>query len=182
MADRSRLSRGRFFRGALALALLASPIGPLHRGTARADGNADEAQLHFEIAAEHYRTGDFRTALEHFLLSNRLVANKNVVFNIARTYEQLKRYADAHRYYVDALDGETNPQTSATIQDAIKRIAPNVAVLRVESDPPGAIIYLERKDLGARGRAPKPLAVPEGKYKVIVELDGYDPVTIDGVT
>jgi outer membrane receptor for ferrienterochelin and colicins len=151
-------------------------------GVVRADGAADEADLHFEIGAEAYVKGDFRTALEHFLLSNRLVANRNVVFNIARTYEQLKRYADAYRYYVDALDGETNQQTISTIQDAIKRIAPNVAVLRVESDPPGATIYLERKDLGSRGRAPKPLAVPEGKYKVIVELPGYDPVTIENVT
>lgn len=163
---------------AAALAALPALMGP---GVARADGAADEADLHFEIGAEAYVKGDFRTALEHFLLSNRLVANRNVVFNIARTYEQLKRYADAYRYYVDALDGETNPTTQATIQDAIKRIAPNVAVLRVESDPPGATIYLERKDLGSRGRAPKPLAVPEGKYKVIVELPGYDPVTIDDV-
>jgi outer membrane receptor for ferrienterochelin and colicins len=163
-----------------AAALAVAPVLGGH-GVAHADGAADEADLHFEIGAEAYQKGDFRTALEHFLLSNRLVPNRNVVFNIARAYEQLKRYADAHRHYVDALDGETNPQTTASIQDAIKRIAPNVAVLRIESDPPGATIYLERKDLGSRGRAPKPLAVAEGKYKVIVELPGYEPVTLDGV-
>jgi outer membrane receptor protein involved in Fe transport len=176
--------KGRKVSFGRALVLAALSLAPLvgGQGSARADGVADEADLHFEIGAEAYQKGDFRTALEHFLLSNRLVNNRNVVFNIARTYEQLKRYADAHRYYVDALDGETNQQTISTIQDAIKRIGPNVAVLRVESDPPGAVIYLERKDLGSRGRAPKPLAVPEGKYKVIVELPGYDPVTIDGVT
>jgi len=170
-----------FVRTLVAAALALAPLfgGP---GTAQADGNADEADLHFEIGAEAYQKGDFRTALEHFLLSNRLVPNRNVTFNTARTYEQLKRYADAHRNYVDALDGETNAATVSTIQDAIKRIAPNVAVLRIESDPPGATIYLERKDLGSRGRAPKPLAVPEGKYKVIVELPGYEPYTIEGVT
>src|SRR4029078_11366397 len=97
--------------------------------------------------AEAYQKGDFRLALEHFLLSNRLVSNKNVVFNIARNYEQMEKYADAPRYYVDALEGETNQQTVATIQDAIKRIAPNVAVLRVESDPPGAAIYLACTEL-----------------------------------
>ncbi|MFO0590875.1 MAG: PEGA domain-containing protein [Polyangiaceae bacterium] len=148
---------------------------------AHADGNADEADLQFEAGAEAYSKGDFRTALEHFLASNRLVANRNVVFNIARTYEQLKRFADAHRYYVDALAGETNQQTISSIQDAIKRIAPNVAVLRIESDPPNATIFLDRKDLGSRGRAPRPLAVPEGKYKIIVELDGYEPASVDNV-
>jgi len=168
-------------RAVLAITCAAAPLAPLYPTEALADGNADEADLHFQIAAEAYSKGDFRTALEHFLLSNRLVPNKNVVFNVARTYEQLKRFADAHRYYVDALDGETNTQTIATIQDAIKRIAPNVAVLRVESDPPGATVYIDRKDLGSRGRAPKPLAISEGKYKVIAELDGYEPATMDGV-
>src|ERR1700721_4277044 len=75
---------------------------------ARADNLADEAQLEFELGADRYRAGDFREALEHFLASNRLVANKNVVFNIARTFEKLGRYADAHRYYTDALEEETN--------------------------------------------------------------------------
>lgn len=167
--------------------LLAAALGglavfiALPSGVARADGAADEADLHFQIGTEVYYKGDFRSALEHFLMSNRLVPNRNVVFNIARTYEQLKRYADAYRYYVDALDGQTDKPTIASINDAIKRIGPNVAVLRIESDPPGAVIYLDRKDLGSRGRAPKPLAVPEGNYKVIVELHGYDPVSIDGV-
>lgn len=163
-------------RAFVALACAAS-VAALHADTAFADGNADEADLQFEAGAEAYSKGDFRTALEHFLASNRLVPNRNVVFNVARTYEQLKRFADAHRYYVDALEGETNPQTTATIQDAIKRIAPNVAVLRIESDPPGATVYLDRKDLGSRGRAPRPLAVPEGKYKVLVELEGYEPAS-----
>lgn len=164
-----------------ALIALACATAPLGASVAYADGNADEADLHFETGAEAYSKGDFRTALEHFLASNRLVTNRNVIFNIARTYEQLKRFADAHRYYVDALQGETNAQTIATIQEAIKRIAPNVAVLRIESDPPGATIYIDRKDLGSRGRAPRPLAIPEGKYKVIVELEGYEPASIDGV-
>lgn len=176
---RARLSAVR--RTLIPLLCIGALLAPLHTNVAHADGNADEADLQFEAGAEAYSKGDFRTALEHFLASNRLVANRNVVFNIARTYEQLKRFADAHRYYVDALQGETNQQTISSIQDAIKRIAPNVAVLRIESDPPNATIFLDRKDLGSRGRAPRPLAVPEGKYKIIVELDGYEPASVDNV-
>src|SRR5262245_10432626 len=97
---------------------------------ARADGAADEAELHFTIGTEAYIKKDYRTALEHFLRSNRLVHNRNVIFNIALTYENLGRYEDAYRYFVDALDGETNPQTIAMIEDTIKRLASKVAVLR----------------------------------------------------
>ncbi len=72
-----------------------------------ADGTADEAELHFRLGKEEYRKGQFEAALTHFFLSNRLVSNKNVLFNIAGAYEALSRYADAHRYYVDALEGES---------------------------------------------------------------------------
>src|SRR5258705_13040649 len=83
---------------------------------AHADGVADEAELQFQRGAEAYRKGDFTGALEHFLASNRLVRNRNVMFNIARAYEQLQRYADAYRYYVDALDGEDDAATRKTVE------------------------------------------------------------------
>jgi outer membrane receptor protein involved in Fe transport len=166
-----RRTRGRVGAIACALALLAAPL------RAGASGAADEADLQFQIAAEHYAKGEFRDALEHFLASNRLVPNKNVVFNIARTYEKLGRLADAHRYYTDALVEETAPKKIGDINDAIRRIAPGVAVLRVETDPPGATIYIDRKDLGARGVAPRALALPPGGYTVIAEIDGYELAT-----
>ena len=115
------------------------------------------------------------------MLSNRLVPNRNVVYNIARTFEQLRRFADAHRYYVDALAGETDAQAIKEATAAIGRIGPEVAVLRVVTEPPGATIYIDRKDLGSRGVAPRPLALPPGRYRVIAERDGYDPVVSEPV-
>jgi outer membrane receptor protein involved in Fe transport len=149
--------------------------------TARADGLADEAELHFQLGASRYQRGEFTEALEHFLLSNRLVPNRRVVFNIARSYEQLKHYADAHRYYVDARAGESDPQVLSNIEAAVARVAPNVAVLDVTTTPPGATIYINRRDLGSRGKAPRPLAVAPGKYRIIAELEGYEPATSEEV-
>jgi outer membrane receptor for ferrienterochelin and colicins len=159
----------------LGLALAAPPTVLFEEGTTFADGVADEAELHFQIGATAYGKGDYQTALEHFLLSNRLVPNRNVGFNIALAFEKLGRFADAHRYYTDALLGETDPKILQSVNAAIARIAPSVAVLRVETSPPGATIYIDRKDLGSRGRAPRPLAMPPGKYRVLVELEGYEP-------
>src|SRR5512143_2170331 len=87
--------------GSLALACLLS-------GSALADDVADEADLAFRIGAERYAAGDYKGALEHFLASNRLSPNKNVVFNVARTYEKLERYPEAYRYYEAALTGEAD--------------------------------------------------------------------------
>ncbi|MEO6420697.1 MAG: TonB-dependent receptor, partial [Polyangiaceae bacterium] len=121
--------------------------------------------------------GDFRGALEHFLASNRLVNNRNVIYNIARTYEQLHEAPNAYRYYTQALDAETEAKSRkrAEIEEALQRISPSVAVLRVESDPPGATVYIDRKDLGARGNTPRSLGLGGGTYRVIVELEGYEP-------
>ena len=137
-------------------------------------GLADEAELHFQLGAERYLAKDFRGALEHFMASNRLVPNRNVVFNIARSFEQLRRFADAHRYYVDALAEETDAAVRQQIEAAMARIAPQVAVLDVVTDPPGATIYIDRKDLGSRGTSPRPLALAPGRYQVLVELPGHE--------
>jgi outer membrane receptor for ferrienterochelin and colicins len=179
--SRTHATLARVQRALFPLVCASALLGPLRVNLAYADGNADEAGLHFETGIEAYRKGDYRTALEHFLASNRLVPNWNVIYNIARMYDQLGRYADAYRYYIDALDAGADAKTVVEIQSTLARIAPNVAVLRIESDPPGATIYLDRKDLGSRGRAPRPLAIAEGNYKVIVELDGYEPAYAEGV-
>ena len=146
-----------------------------------ADNLADEADLQFQLGAEAYQKGEFKAALEHFLASNRLVPNRNVLFNIARTYEELKAAPDAYRYYVDALSGETRADQKQRIEDAIKRVAPQVAVLKVTTDPPGATVYLDRKDLGARGNTPANLGLTSGKHKVIVELSGYETAIQENV-
>ncbi|MFO0646988.1 MAG: TonB-dependent receptor [Polyangiales bacterium] len=164
-------------RSALMLILstsLAAPLAPV--SAVWADDLADEADLHFRLGTEAYANRDFRGALEHFLASNRLVPNRNVIFNIARTYEQLAQYADAHRYYTTTLDVEQDAARRQSINEAIARIRPYVAVLRVVSDPPNATIYINRRDLGQRGNAPRSLAFPPGRYRVIAELDGYETV------
>lgn len=155
----------------LALAIVAGPwASPL----ALADDVADEADLQFRLGAERYQASDFRGALEHFLASNRLAPNRNVLFNIARSYEALKSYPDAYRYYTRALQGETDPAARARIQDALARMAPNVAIVDVVTDPPGATLYLDRKDLGQRGAGPQTLGLAPGRYVVIAEAPGYE--------
>jgi outer membrane receptor protein involved in Fe transport len=145
----------------------------------RADDLADQAELEFSLGAEAYQHSDFRAALEHFLTSNRLVPNKNVLFNIARSYEQLKSYPEAFRYYFLALDGESNPDTRAKIESAIAQIKQFVTVLRVATDPPGATLYIDRRDLGAHGLSPQVLGLTPRKYTLIAERAGYEPAQIE---
>ncbi len=151
-------------RLALAVAASASVWFPTFASPARADDVADEADLQFRLAAEKYQAGDYRGALEHFLASNRLAPNRNVLFNIARCYEALHEYPDAYRYYARAAQGETDAGARGRIDDAMKRVAPNVAILKVVTDPPGATLYLDRKDLGQRGAGPQTFGLAPGTF------------------
>src|SRR5271165_5128268 len=121
-------------------------LGP---ASARADGTADEADLHFRMGTKDFARGEYEGALAHFMHSNRLAPNRNVLFNIATAFEQLKRYVDAHRYYVDALEGEADPRAQAAVRAGLARVTPSVAVLDVATSPPGATLYVDRKDLGS---------------------------------
>jgi outer membrane receptor protein involved in Fe transport len=170
-----------FRRCTLVLTVAFLALSLLFARRASADNTADEADLQFKLGADAYQKSDFSSALEHFLASNRLVPNRNVVFDIARSYEELKNAPAAYRYYVEAQEGETRADQLQRINEALKRIAPNVAVLKVVTDPPGAAVYLDRKDLGSRGNTPRNLGLGAGKHKVIVELAGYESAEQENV-
>ncbi|GAB4202503.1 MAG: hypothetical protein OHK0013_15850 [Sandaracinaceae bacterium] len=170
-------------RGAVTLvlaSLLSWSAAPL--STARADGTADEADLHFLRGNEAYRTGAYLDALEHFLASNRLAPNRNVVFNIARTYQRLERFPEAYRYYAEALATETDAANRTRIEAALAEIAPRVALVDVETIPPGATIFVDREDLGSVGRSPRTLALPGGTYRILARLDGHHDATSEATT
>ena len=159
---------------ALAAALLALPLIP---SIAQADNTADEADLRFRRGVDFYRQRRFEDALAEFFSSNRLVKNRNVILNIARCFEQLKQYEEAYRYYYEVLGESPSKEDKQVVDDSLARLAPRVALLQVDSDPPGADVYIDRKDLGSRGLTPRALALPPGKVRVILSLAGHRDAT-----
>ena len=145
----------------------------LAAGAARADDVADEADVEFNLGAERYERQDYAAALSHFLASNRLAMNRNVLFNIALTYEKLAHLPEAYRYYARSLEGETDAASVSRIRAALARLAPRVPLLHIVTEPPGAHLYLDRRDLGERGTAPQTMALAAGSHQVFAELEGY---------
>jgi outer membrane receptor for ferrienterochelin and colicins len=150
----------------------------LHSPAARADSSADEADARFQRGNQLFRAGHYDEALVEFFTSNRLAHNRNVIFNIARSYEALGRYEEAYRYYAEYIAEESNKDERAAAQKRLKEIEPRVALLRIESEPSGATVYLERKDLGGRGETPLLIAVPPGRQRILVEARGYQLASV----
>ncbi|MFO0600643.1 MAG: TonB-dependent receptor [Myxococcaceae bacterium] len=155
----------------------------LAAGVARADNTADESDVAFELGNRAYAKRDYDGALASYFLSYRLVPNRNVLFNIARCYEALDRFDEAYRYWNDLYVDPSLPDSDRRdVKSAINRLAPKVSLISVVSTPPGAELYVDRKDLGSRGKTPQTIAVPPGAHTVILELAGWQPMQVKVTT
>jgi hypothetical protein len=140
---------------------------------------AEEADLLFRRGVAAYRDRRIEDALIDLLASNRLVPNRNAMFNAARCYEQLGNPAAAWKWYTAYAAAETDPTARAEAEAALARLAPTVARIEVTSVPPGATVYVDRRDLGIRGVTPVTLALPEGEHQLLFSLEGHaDAVTV----
>ncbi|MDX9721704.1 MAG: PEGA domain-containing protein, partial [Myxococcota bacterium] len=140
---------------------------------AQDSGNvADEADVLFVLGSEAFRGKRYEEALSYFFSSNRLAPNRNVVYNIARCYEELGRYVEAYRYYLE-FSRNASPEETESIRGALERVQPRLAMVDLVSTPPGATVYVDRKELGAFGTTPLSLPLAPGSYRFIVEQAGH---------
>jgi hypothetical protein len=123
-------------------------------------------------ADEDYTRGDYRNALvslqRAYLISKkpRYIANQGLVL------EKMQRYPDAIKaleYYL-LTDPPVNMARSA--QQVINRLRPEV---KIETDPPGAKIIVNREVLGV---TPLTFRLLAGEHPLELSLTGYDTRTV----
>jgi hypothetical protein len=141
---------------------------------------AAEARLHDELAREHFRHRRYEAALREFFFEHRLAPNPRILFNIALSFDALRRGEDAFLFYSEYLthdDDDAERRRLAT--DAVARLAPRVARVAVASDPEGAEVYVDRRDHGSYGRTPRLLVLAPGRHRLTIERAGYRPVELE---
>lgn len=174
------------------LALLLALLVSLSPSNAVADANA-EARFYFERGNEGLaramrsrgaaRRTAMRAALADYLESLRIVRSKNTVYNLAVVYEELGQLEDSFDYFSEYLRTDINDAERAEATRRIEAVRPRVAVVEVQSMPSGAEVFVDRRDLAARGRTPLSLAVPAGHHTIFLVLAGHAPAeaSIDAV-
>jgi len=126
------------------------------------------------MARQHYERARYADAIREFYQSNQLASNPRTTFNIALCFQQLKRPADAFMMFTEYLaSGEDAPDRTKYANESLATLTPQVARIEVRSDPPGARIFVDRRELGDYGLTPRVVALQEGEHRVWVELDGY---------
>ena len=154
----------------LAMVALAAVLASV---PAAAQGVADEANLLFRRGAQFFKVGKHEDALLSFLGSNRLVRNKNALFNIGLCYLRSAQYSEAFRFFSEYVKEPLTEVEQATVRKYVEEIRPRLALVKVTSTPPGAAIFIDRKDLGARGTTPSTFALAPGPHTIYVELPAH---------
>ena len=125
-------------------------------------------------ATGNQREGLLRRALQSYVDSLRVVRSRNAIFNAAIVLEELGRDAESFNYYTEYLgiEGLSKAERDEALarQDALRA---RVAVLEVTTQPAGATVWIDRKDLASPGRTPLDVALAPAKHSIIVEKEGY---------
>ena len=134
---------------------------------------ATEARFHFQRGVSLISKGKVQSALEQFLISNRLVKNPNAVFNAAKCFEHMKNYNEAYALYSEYLQFNLTPAERIEGEKKLKEIESKVAAVTISTFPEGAEIFIDRKELGSWGMTPRLIAVPPGEHEVFLEYKGH---------
>jgi hypothetical protein len=153
------------------LAMLSTP--------ARAD-DAAESRFFDDLARSAYERQRWVEALEAFLRAYRAAPSTRTLYNVGVCAQLAQREAMAFAYFDEFL---AQPDADAALRaDATTRhqaLAARLALVRVVSDPPGAEIYVDRRDLGSFGRTPRTLALATGPHRLEIELADHATVSVD---
>jgi hypothetical protein len=135
---------------------------------------ASEARFFDELGRKAYEAGDYAKALESFQLLQEIAPSVGVLYNIALCADLAGRRDMAFSLYGEYLKAEDpDGKRRADAEQRVERLKGKLALVMVETDPPGAAVYVDRKELGLFGVTPVTLALPEGQHRLLVEQRGF---------
>lgn len=168
----------------VALVALLATLGttPLAPTVARAD-DVSEASASFARGNEHFqramrlrgerRRRELEAALELYFESLSRVRSRNVLYNTALVLEALDRTDEAFNHWSEYL--AVTGLSEAELADGRQHrdvLVPRVAVFEVSATA-GAEVWIDRRDLGSRGRVPLTIALPPGEHTFYFAAAGY---------
>ena len=169
--------------------LLASLLSLAVPSMAEADAATDnaEARVYFEEGNRLYQeaaaaSGTRKTALlqrslEAYVDSLQIARSRNALFNAAVVLGDLERYDESFNYLSEYLRlDELSAEDRAEAEQRRDALRAKVAVLSLRTEPAGARVWIDRKDLAPRGVTPLEVAVPPGEHRAFLEKDGHEPV------
>jgi hypothetical protein len=140
---------------------------------------ASEARFFDDAGRRAYGKGQYEQALESFQLAQEISPSPQLLYNIALCADLAGRRDMAFSLYTEYLKGDdADAQRRQEAEGRAQRLRSKLALVEVASEPPGAAIYVDRKELGQFGVTPITLAVSEGEHHLLLERPGFAPADL----
>ncbi len=135
------------------------------------------AKLRFQRGTRAYNLGRYREALRHYQAAAGLVWRPSLAYNIALCLDKLKKPAQAIVHLRRYLKSKPPKVWAERTRRMIRRLMKTAKVtVKVTSFPSGAAVYVGGKKQGVRGRTPATLSLKPGRYMMLVEATGHEPL------
>ncbi|NOY93473.1 MAG: PEGA domain-containing protein [Deltaproteobacteria bacterium] len=143
------------------------------------------SRFYYDLGTREYAAGRYERALQEFFDAQRLSPSPRTVYNVGLCFLQLHRDEDAFLFLAEYLAGEDDATGAAGrrafAERTLHQLEGRVARVRVDSSPPGARIFVDQAEHGVWGTTPRVLALPAGRHRVWVELDGFRRAEVEVV-
>ena len=144
------------------------------------------ARQHFQRADLLYRQSDFRGALTQYKKALSYKRHPAVFFNIAQCHRQLGDHKQALFYYKLYLSELPTASNRDEVDRRIKEMAQKIAEtkrlenlkgrLSIITQPPGALIFVDRVSGKPTAKSPAIVKLMPGQHLVVVKAEGYADV------
>ncbi len=142
----------------------------------QAEGEKSTAVQAYKAGREHFKGKRFADAILEFNKAYRLDPNPVLVFNMARSFEELKEYRSAIEYYRKYLEMSPKAKDRIQVEESLRTLEllssreVHRVHLQITSTPEGAQVFVDGQ---ARGLTPFRGEVTPGKHFIMVEMEGY---------
>jgi hypothetical protein len=145
-----------------------------------AEATKREAAAHYHEGRRLFDQELYSSAIERFRQAQELYPAPANLYNIAKCYERLgasnlcvSSYQSYLKLY-ESSEGRSAPDV-VDVRNAIEKCRLGARIpLSIESDPPGATVYLDAMDKVV-GQTPYATHTDAGSYRLKLTLDGYTP-------
>jgi hypothetical protein len=137
-----------------------------------------EARKHYEEGEAKFGAGDFTGAYTEYKGANDLIPAPQTLYKMALSLDKAGKTDEAIAAYGAFLASSPPASMEAKVTDSQSRVAELkkgvLAVLKVKTDPAGALVTLDGEP--QMGTTPMSLKLAPGHHKVHVSSPGYDAV------
>ena len=146
------------------------------------DTNRERASEHFVRGINLYKQGDYRAAIEEWVLSYCHIPHEDTLKNISEAYERRVDYEKAvaylERYILETPpEAESERRTLAAYVEVLRNLSARVSIATDQKR--ASVTLVGETGVSARGvsNAEEPLGVRKGTYVMTIEKEGFETIT-----